>query len=175
MSTPLIIGGVIAGIAVVAVSATTAYQYSNQPEYAEVLSAKPAMQSVAVSREECRDEVVTYTRDPKDSNKIIGTVAGAIVGGVIGNQIGSGRGNTAATVGGTVAGGYAGNRIQKAMQDRDTYQTTERVCKNVQDSKMQQAGYDVTYRLDGHQQELHMDYDPGSRIPVVDGQLVLKN
>lgn len=175
MSAPLIAGGVIAGIAIAAVSATAAYQYSNQSEYAEVLSAKPAMQSVAVSRQECRDEVVTYKRDPKDSNKIIGTVAGAVVGGVIGNQIGSGRGNTAATVGGTVAGGYAGNRIQKAMQDRDTYQTTEQVCKTVQDSKMQQVGYNVIYRLDGQEQELHMDYDPGSRIPVTDGQLVLRD
>lgn len=175
MSAPLIIGGVVVAIAVVAVGATAAYQNSNQSDYAQVLSAKPAMQSVAVSREDCRDQVVTYTRDPKDPNKIIGTVAGAIVGGVIGNQIGGGSGKDVATVGGTVAGGYAGNKIQQAMQDRDTYQTTEQVCSTVQDSKMQQVGYDVTYRLDGREQELYMDYDPGSRIPVVDGELVLKN
>lgn len=175
MSAPVIIGGIVAAIAVVAIGATAAYQYSDQSEYAEVLSAQPAMQSVAVSREDCRDQLVTYRRDPKDPNKIIGTVAGAIVGGVIGNQIGDGSGKDVATVGGTVAGGYAGNKIQQAMQDKDTYQTTEQVCSTVHDSKMQQVGYDVTYRLDGREQEVHMDYDPGSRIPVVDGELVLKN
>lgn len=175
MSTPLIVGAVIGVIAVVGAGATAAYQYSSQAEYAQVLSAKPAMQSVAVSREECRDEVVTYTRDPNDPNKIIGSVAGAVVGGVIGHQFGSGSGNDAATAGGAVAGGYAGNRIQQAMQDRDTYETTERICKTVQDRKLQQVGYDVTYRFDGLEQTQHMDYDPGNRIPVVDGQLVLKD
>ncbi len=175
MSTALITGGVITGFAIAVAGAAVAYQYSNQGEYAEVLSAEPAMQSVSVPRQECHDQVVTHKRDPKDSNKIIGTVAGAVVGGVVGNQIGSGRGNDAATVGGAVAGGYAGNRIQKSIQEKDTYQTTNQVCKTVQDSKMQQVGYNVTYQLDGQQREMHMDYNPGSRIPVVDGELVLKD
>ncbi len=174
MNTPLIVGGVVTGIVLATAGATAAYQYSTQPEYAEVLSATPAMKSVPVSRQECRDEVVTYKRDPKDPNKIFGTIAGAVVGGVIGNQIGGGSGKKAATVGGTVAGGYAGNRIQNAMQDKDTYQTTEQICKTVQSTKKQQAGYNVVYRLDGQEQKLHMDYDPGNRIPVTDGKLVLR-
>lgn len=175
MSTPLIAGAVIGGIAVVAVSATAAYQYSSQADYAEVVSVTPAMRSVAVSREECHDELVTYTRDPKDPNKIIGSVAGAVVGGVLGHQFGSGSGNDAATAGGAVAGGYAGNRIQEAMQNRNTYETTELVCATVTDSELQQQGFDVTYRLNGREQQQRMDYDPGRRIPVVEGQLVLQD
>ncbi|MCY7313520.1 MAG: hypothetical protein LH491_07810, partial [Pseudoxanthomonas sp.] len=33
-------------------------------------------------------------------------------------------------------------------------------------------GYDVTYRLDGAEKTVRMDYEPGDRLPVVDGQVV---
>ena len=36
-----------------------------------------------------------------------------------------------------------------------------------------EAGYDVTYELDGTQKVVRMDFDPGRRIPVEDGELVL--
>jgi uncharacterized protein YcfJ len=36
-----------------------------------------------------------------------------------------------------------------------------------------QAGFDVTYELDGQQDMIRMDHDPGQRIPVEDGELVL--
>jgi uncharacterized protein YcfJ len=35
------------------------------------------------------------------------------------------------------------------------------------------AGFDVTYELDGVQKVVRMDHDPGERIPVEDGELVL--
>lgn len=129
MSTPIIVGGVIVGIAALAASATAAYQYSNKSEDADVASV-----TTSESREECRDEVVTFTRDPKDPDRIVGTVAGAVLGGVAGSQIGGGSGKTVATIGGTMAGGYAGNKIQEAMQGRDVYETTQPVCTTVQDT-----------------------------------------
>ena len=36
-----------------------------------------------------------------------------------------------------------------------------------------QSGFDVTYELDGVQKVVRMDRDPGKRIPVEDGELVL--
>jgi uncharacterized protein YcfJ len=89
----------------------------------------------AVPREECRDEVVTLKREPKDDKQIGGTAVGAVIGGVLGNQIGSGDGKKLATVGGAVAGGIAGNKIQDKMQDGNTYQETRRVCETVYDKK----------------------------------------
>ncbi len=86
-----------------------------------------------VGREVCRDEVVTLTREPKDNKQIGGTAVGAVIGGVLGNQIGSGDGKKLATVGGAVAGGYAGNKIQENMQEKNTYQETQRVCEMVYD------------------------------------------
>jgi len=46
-------------------------------------------------------------------------------------------------------------------------------CRTVFDTLPVESGYDVTYELDGVQQVVRMDRDPGPRIPVEDGELVL--
>lgn len=46
-------------------------------------------------------------------------------------------------------------------------------CVVVYDTSSVQAGFDVTYELDGAQKVVRMDRDPGKRIPVEDGELVL--
>ena len=104
-----------------------------------------------------------------------GAIVGGIIGGVLGHQVGDGKGKQLATVGGAVGGGYAGNKVQEGMQDRNTHQETQRKCQTVRDSHKEQAGYDVTYRLDGREETVHMDYDPGRRIKVENGVLVVKN
>ena len=109
------------------------------------------------------------TRDPK---RVTGAVLGAVVGGVVGNQIGDGSGQTAATVAGAAAGGYAGSKIQKGMQQNNTYESTEARCTTVYDSVEKQDGYNVRYRLDGVERTVRMDHDPGDRIPVENGEIV---
>ncbi len=147
-----------------------------QPDanYAEVTSVKPAMRTVNVPREECRDKIVTLHRETQDPHKITGTVAGAVVGGVLGNQVGGGSGKKIATVVGAVAGGYAGNKTQESMQANDTYQESQRVCTTVNEGHQEQAGYDVEYTLNGTNHKRNLSYDPGSRILVVNGQVSLK-
>ena len=46
-------------------------------------------------------------------------------------------------------------------------------CVVVYDTSSVQAGFDVTYELDGTQKVVRMDRDPGKRIPVEDGELIL--
>lgn len=46
-------------------------------------------------------------------------------------------------------------------------------CVVVYDTASVDAGFDVTYELDGQQKVVRMDRDPGKRIPVEDGELVL--
>ena len=91
----------------------------------------------------------------------------------MGNQVGGGGGKKLATVAGAAAGGYAGNKVQGNMQDNDTTTTTERRCHTVTDSHEQLDGYNVSYRLGESEGKVRMDHKPGSRIPVVNGQLVL--
>jgi uncharacterized protein YcfJ len=59
------------------------------------------------------------------------------------------------------------------MQAGDTYQTTETRCSTVTDSSEKVVGYDVEYQLGKQVGRVRMDYEPGLRIPVKDGQLVL--
>ena len=175
MQKQLIIGGVIAGgLALTAIGAVAGYRSMDQANYGEVIAVKPAMKTISVPREECRDELVTRTQPTKDPNQIAGTVAGAVVGGVLGNQVGSGTGKDIATVAGAAAGGYAGNKIQEGMQERNTYQESQRVCDTVNDKRQEQVGYDVTYRYDGQEKTVRMDYDPGNRLPVENGEVVVR-
>jgi len=169
-----VIGGIAGALAVTAIGAVAGYRMLDQANYAQVLAVKPVMKTVSVPRESCRDELVTLTRPVKDPNQIAGTVVGAVVGGVLGNQIGAGNGKKLATVGGAVGGGYAGNKVQEGMQERNTYQETQRKCQTVRDRHEEQVGYDVSYRLDGKEGMVRMDHDPGSRIPVENGALVLR-
>ena len=46
-------------------------------------------------------------------------------------------------------------------------------CQTVFENSSVEAGFDVTYELDGVQKVVRMDRDPGPRIPVEDGALVL--
>jgi uncharacterized protein YcfJ len=59
------------------------------------------------------------------------------------------------------------------MQKGNTVTANERVCSTVYDSKEETVGYDVRYRLGGEEDVVRMDHDPGDRIPVEDGKLVL--
>ena len=59
------------------------------------------------------------------------------------------------------------------MQEADTYQTTERRCKTVQDISQRTVAYSVQYRLGDESGTVQMDYDPGSAIPLENGKLVL--
>jgi len=173
MNKQLLIGGIIGAVAVTAIGAVAGYRMLDSANYADVISVKPIMKTVSVPREVCRDQIVEVTNPTKDPKQITGTVAGAVIGGVLGNQVGGGTGKTAATVAGAAAGGYAGNKIQENMQEGNTHQESQRVCDTVQDSREEQQGYDVTYRLDGQERMVHMDHDPGSKIAVENGQLVL--
>ena len=41
------------------------------------------------------------------------------------------------------------------------------------DTGQRPVGFDVTYRLNGKQDTIRLDHDPGPQIPVQDGKLVL--
>ena len=174
MNRSLLTGVVLGAAVVTAGGAFAGYQLlDREPKFADVLAVKPIMETVKTPREVCRDITVTHTRAPRDQHKVAGTAIGAVVGGVLGSQIGSGRGRTVATAAGAAAGGYTGNRIQDRMQQANTYTTTEQRCEIVYDSHEKQVGYDVRYRLGEQESSVQMDHDPGPRIPVQDGQLVL--
>jgi uncharacterized protein YcfJ len=173
MNKSILVGTVLGAGLATAVGGFAGYRMLSGPEFAEVVAVTAVTESVKTPREECHDQVVTRQQPVKDTHKIAGTVIGAVAGGVLGNVIGGGGKNTAAKIAGAAAGGYAGNKTQETMQENDTYQTTERVCKTVVDVSERTVGYDVKYRIGDVPGEVRMDHDPGDTIPLEDGKLVL--
>lgn len=157
--------GVAAALGVAAVAGLNVLDRG--PQYAQVVSSTPIKETVKTPRQECRNVTVTHRRPVQDENRIAGSVLGAVAGG---------HGRSVATVVGALGGGYAGNQIQGAMQDNDTYTTTQQRCKTVYDKSDKMLGYDVTYKIGDQQGKIRMDHDPGSQIPLDNnGQLVLNN
>jgi uncharacterized protein YcfJ len=139
---------------------------TDAPRYATVVSVQPVKRKVDHKREVCRDERVVHKARPKDDHQIAGTVIGAIAGGVIGNQVGGGRGRDIATVAGAVGGGYAGKKIQQGQQNKNTYTTTERRCREVNEPGEEVVAYDVVYEYLGTTQKVRLDHDPGDRVEL---------
>ena len=127
--------GVVAGIGVAAAGGVLGYQFMGQ-QNAEVAveaeapaSAAPVTRTAAAPAEECWDEEVSVTADPKDQHRIAGTAIGAVVGGAIGKDVGDRDITTAA---GAAAGALIGRKIQERVQenraDERTTTTTVRRC-----------------------------------------------
>lgn len=174
MNKSLVTGLVVGALVVTAGAAIGGFDvFDRKPKFAEVLDVDPVAETIRTPREVCNDQVVTRQQPVKDEKRITGTVIGAVVGGVLGNQIGGGDGKKIATAAGAAAGGYAGNKVQQRVQQGNTYSTTETSCHTVYDSSEKVVGYDVKYRLGDETSTIRMDHDPGERIPVVDGELML--
>jgi uncharacterized protein YcfJ len=166
--------GVTAGTAVaVGAGAVARLKIVQRPQYAEVVQIVPLTRTIRTPRQVCHDQTVVHQRPARDPRHMLGTVAGALIGGVLGNQLGGGSGKALATAAGAAAGGYAGNRIENRMQLGDTDTTSERRCVTVYDRTVEPEGYEVRYRLEGREGRVHLPYDPGSRIPVKNGRLLL--
>ncbi|WP_417661272.1 glycine zipper 2TM domain-containing protein [Pseudomonas sp.] len=173
MNKSLLVGAVLGAVGVTAGGAVATYSLVGGPDYADVLAVEPINETIKTPRQECRDVTVTRQRPVQDEHKIAGTAIGAVVGGLLGNQVGGGSGKKIATAAGAIGGGYAGNKVQGNMQANDTYTTTENRCKTVTDTSQKLVGYNVKYELDGKVSQVRMSEDPGSRIPVKDGKLML--
>ena len=173
MKVSFLAGALAGAVIVTAGSAVAGYHMYSTAHSAKVLSAKPLSRTIRIPRQECREESVTRTKPIKDQDRLIGTGIGAVVGGLLGHEVGGGSGKTLATIAGAAGGGYAGNKIQQKTQQGATYTTTEQRCNTVYDTKEEPAGFEVVYEYQGHERRVRMDHDPGSSLPVKDGQVVV--
>lgn len=94
---------------------------------APVTPAPAPVQAEPVVREECWDEVVEVTSEPRDDKRIAGTAVGALIGGAVAKDLGD-RDLTTAV--GAAAGAVIGRRIQGRIQENRAETTTvvERRC-----------------------------------------------
>ncbi len=174
MNKSLLTGLIGGAAAATAIGGIAGYEvlHKSGPSYAEVISVQEVDQNIRTPHRVCRDEAVSRQAPVQDTNRIAGTAVGAILGGVLGNQIGNGSGRTIATLAGAAAGGYAGNQVQENMQKSDRQTVIEKNCRTEYSTEKKKLGYRVTYRLNGKNETVNMDHDPGPRIPVKDGHIV---
>lgn len=173
MNKSMIAGTVLGVVVATAGVAFAGYKMTAHDEYAQVVDVSPVSKTTQIPHEKCVDEQVTHTKEIQDEHRIAGTALGAVIGGVVGHQIGGGKGQDLATIAGAVGGGYAGNKVQQRNQANNTYTTVEQRCHTETSSETKVTGYEVKYKLDGKISTVHMDHEPGERIPVQDGLLQL--
>ncbi len=128
-----------------------------QEEQGRVLSSTPVVQQVAVPREVCSDESVTYQGQPSGA----GALLGGIAGGAAGNAIGNGSGRAAATVIGLIGGAIIGNRVEGPGQP---YTESYRQCGTQTFYENRTVAYNVVYEYAGRQYNVQMPQDPGPTI-----------
>ena len=134
--------GVVAGVGIATAGGVLGYQFLGKSGAetaveeqaaagapAAAPATAPAARTTAAPAEECWDEEVAVTADPKDQHRIAGTAVGAVVGGAIGKDVGDRDITTAANV---AAGALIGRKIQERIQDnradQRTTTTVERRC-----------------------------------------------
>ena len=128
-----------------------------QEEQGRVISSTPVVQQVAVPREVCSDERVTYQGQPSGA----GALLGGIAGGAAGNAIGNGSGRAAATVIGLIGGAIIGNRVEGPGQP---YTETYRQCGTQTFYENRTVAYNVVYEYAGRQYNVQTPQDPGRFI-----------
>ena len=125
-----------------------------------VLSSTPVLQQVAVPRQVCSNEQISY----QGPNSGAGALIGAIAGGALGNAAGGhGAGRAAATAIGMVGGAVLGDRFEGPAPER-----TEIVqrCGVQNFYENRTVGYNVVYEFCGRQYAVQMPNEPGPTIAV---------
>ena len=178
MNRPLVMGRMLWAMMPIVSGVTCGAELSgDKAEHAEVSQVTPVMRTLRTPRQSCRDEEVIYVQPQpqRDMRSIAGTVLGAIVGALAGNQIGNGDGRGIATGVGAAVGAYLGNRIQeKEKRSDNVFVNTDRRCFTTIDLQEVLIGYDVQYSVRGKMQRLvRTSYDPGKRIPMRSGKVLL--
>ncbi|MGR5237153.1 glycine zipper 2TM domain-containing protein [Vibrio alfacsensis] len=160
--------------AVVAVLAGCKDKTPSAPTEANITLVEAVTETVRNPHQVCKDVVVTHQVQPKDENKLLGTVGGAAAGAALGNQIGGGSGKVIATAAGTIAGALAGREIQDNVQKGDVVTTTEKQCHTEYTTSEKVSGYDVTYEVAGTPTTVRLQSKPaGNTFPIQDGKVVL--
>jgi uncharacterized protein YcfJ len=158
-------GIIVGGVALAAAGAIIVNSgYNPLQQYATVVSVQPAFDTVRTPRPVCGDEA---------------TLAQAQAQAQAGATASPGAPPPTAADGSTPAPdaqrALTPEQSAAAMADADAKpgEGGTPQCVVVYDTSNVDAGFDVTYELDGQQKVVRMDRDPGRRIPVEDGELVL--
>jgi uncharacterized protein YcfJ len=157
-----ILSGIIVGSVALAAAGAMVVNSGYNPlqEYANVVSVEPAFDMVRTPRPVCGDEA-TIAQAQAQAAAHASAAPGAPAA-------------DAATPAPEAQPAPSPEAGEAAKPDpKSAAGETPPQCVVVYDTSSVDAGFDVTYELDGQQKVVRMDRDPGKRIPVEGGELVL--
>ena len=159
----------IALAALLATSAVAAHA-NTYFDNARVSSVEPRYESVRVPRQECTNQWVHESREPRRNGgrEYGGAILGGVAGAVLGHQVGGGHGRDAATAIGAVLGAFTGDRLaNRGRWDEPELAAREvTTCRDVEDVQSRITGYQVTYEYRGQQFTTLMNENPGPFLKV---------
>src|ERR1700752_2408445 len=138
--------------------------YNPLQKYATVVSVEPAFDTVRTPRPVCGDAAMLAQAQAR---------AGTEASPGIPATAADGSSPTPAAPAADAALSETQANAALAKPDAKPGESGTPQCVVVYDTASVDAGFDVTYELDGQQKVVRMDRDPGKRIPVEDGELVL--
>ena len=165
MNNTIVSGIIVGGVALAAAGAIMVNSgYNPLQKYATVVAVEPAFDTVRTPRPVCGDaETLAQAQAQAEAQAGATAAPGAPAAAVADTAVPAAQ--PAAAPGQTPA---AKTEAKPGEGESETPQ-----CVVIYDTSSVDAGFDVTYELDGQQKVVRMDRDPGKRIPVEDGELVL--
>lgn len=151
-----VLASIIVGGAVVAAAAGIAVNSGYNPlkKYATVVSVEPAFDTTRTPRVVCGDEATLAAAQAQAESQLPAPLPGE--------------------------GAPSATPEPALPQEPETEKPAAKAgndaipqCLTVFETSSVEAGFDVTYELNGTQKVVRMEHDPGRRIPVEDGELVL--
>ena len=150
--------------------------------YAEVVSVEPVKQTITTPEKICSAEQVRHRAPAPDQSADHVAPNPGLGGRVIS---GMGRMPVVTGTGGKVfSGSVASTGAQTVREDHGAPPQNKKPesasaktmthCTTVTQMSERVVAYDVRYRLHGKTSKIRMEHDPGKRIPVKDGKLVLR-
>lgn len=177
----------LAGIAgLISAGALAGYFAWKNPAFAEVVSVEPVRQFVAATDRACLDEQVSRRESAASEPLASAVVIDGMAGGAITRQ--PIHLEKVATLGTVAAGDPGGRSIEDRKGPVKTSRSTKSAgkahakrtaapagarCRKADRVSQKIVAYDVRYRLHGKTAKVRMDPDPGARLPVREGKVVI--
>ena len=157
MNNTALAGIIVGSVALAGAGAILANSgYNPLQKYATVVSVEPAFDVTRTPRQVCGEEAVLAQAANAGAAPAVGSSAAEVTAPAATEPTAAPKDTPASK--------------ETPMRAEEAAETD---CMTVFDTRSVEAGFDVTYELDGTQKVVRMDHDPGNRIPVEDGELVV--
>jgi uncharacterized protein YcfJ len=169
MNKKILLSVAIGTAMVLSAGATAGYVAWKNPAYAEVVGVEPVTRIVTTPDKSCRSLQAVQPKAPGGESPGAGIVIDGMAGGAIRHQDADEAANAATSR----ADLLRGDATPKQAQQKDTYSAGGLRCRAGNRVVTKVIAYDVRYRLHGKTTKVRMDHDPGQRLPVKDGKVIL--